>query len=107
MNMFIQALENIPNEGVRLESGLALRLTVGKGMMVLGCSRINEAPSDEEMAGIQDAVCVLYKPEVLLRAKTITIRFSGGYEHHIRHLYWPLAEVSVVQAQVYQQALSI
>ena len=99
MNMFIEALENMPDEGLRLENGLALRLTVGNGMMVLGCSRINEAPTDEEMADNQDAVCTLFKPEILLRADATTIRFSGGFEHHIQHLYWPLEKVSVVQTQ--------
>lgn len=107
MNVFIQALGNMPDEGFRLESGLALRLTIGNGMMVLGCSRIDDVPSDEEMASIQDAVCVLFEPEILLQANTTTIRFSGGYEHHIRHLYWPIEEVSVVQTQPHQQALLI
>ena len=107
MNMFIQALENMRDEGLRLESGLALRLTVGNGMTVLGCSRINAAPTDEEMARIQDAVCFVFKPEVLLQANTTTIRFSGGYEHHIQHLYWPLEEVSVVKTQLHQQTLWI
>jgi len=107
MNVFIQALEKMPDEGLRLGSGLALRLTIGNGMMVLGCSRIDDVPSDEEMASIQDAVCGLFEPEIMLRANTTTIRFSGGYEHHIRHLYWPLAQVSVVQTQLHQQTLSI
>jgi hypothetical protein len=107
MNVFIQALEKMPDDGLRLDNGLALRLTVGNGMMVLGCSRIDDGPSDEEMACIQDAVCVVFKPEILLRADTITIRHSGGYEHHIRRLYWPLEKVSMVQAQLQQQPFSI
>ena len=105
MNDLPHILQEMPPDGLRLPSGLALRLTTGNGMAVLGCSRVDAVPSDEEMASIQEAVWQIFKPVILLQADKNEYRLSGGYEHTIRRLYWPLEAVSVVRTQPVQQAL--
>ena len=105
MNDLPHLLQEMPPDGLRLPSGLALRLTTGNGMAVLGCSRVDTAPSDEEMASVQDAVWQIFKPVILLQAEKNEYRFSGGYEHAIRRLYWPLEAVSVVRVRPVQQVL--
>ncbi len=105
MNSFVQALDLLPKEGLRLKNGLALRLSAGNGMVVLGCSRIDAVPSDEEMTRIQDAVWQVFKPAILLQADTTEFRFSDGYEHRIRRLYWPIEKTSIVRTRPQQQSL--
>lgn len=105
MSNYVQVLDGLPKDGLRLGSGLALRLTSGNGMAVLGCSRINAVPSDEEMTCIQDAVWQLFSPEILLQAVNITLILNDDGEHHIRRLYWPLEGISIVKTRAIQQHL--
>jgi len=103
----VQVLNSMPPKGLRLNNGLALHLTSGNGMAVLGCSRIDAAPTDDEMKLVGQAVWKLFTPSILLKDEKIEYRFNGGCEHHIRRLYWPLENVGVVQTQHHQQALLI
>jgi hypothetical protein len=105
MNDLPHVLQEMPPDGLRLPNGLALRLTTGNGMAVLGCSRVDVAPSDKEMASVQEAVWQTFKPVILLQADKNEYRLSGGYEHAIRRLYWLLEAVSVVRTRPVQQAL--
>jgi hypothetical protein len=105
MNQVVPILNGLPLDGLRLDSGLALRLTSGNGMAVLGCSRLKTAPSDEEMALVQEAVWQVFTPEILLQATTISLTSNQDGEHHIRRLYWPLERVAVVRTQVVQASL--
>ena len=98
-------LQSLPPGGVRLPRGLALRMSYGNGMAVLGCSRIGTKPSDEEMETVQTAVQKAFAPDVLLQADNISLSTNEDGEHHIRRLYWPCERISVVWRPVTQKEL--
>ncbi len=105
MNDLTETLKTLPANGRRLTTGLALRLTTGNGIAVLGCSRVDTPPTDEDMEAVQSAVWQVFTPTILLQGTQTERRLSGGYTHHIRRLYWPLEGVAVVGQQPVQATL--
>lgn len=88
-------LRNLPAAGARLPGGLALRISRGNGMVVLGCSRVGVAPSETEMEVVLDAVVSAFAPAVVFQATEPEYRAVGGYDHYIWRLYWPAERVQV------------
>lgn len=89
MSKLAWALQNLPKEGKRLDGGLALRLFHGRDLAFLDCSRIDQAPSAIEMKTVAEAVVEAYHPAVIWRGSVFVVE-SGGYQHHIWRLYWPV-----------------
>lgn len=83
-------------KGIRLPRGLALRLTSGNGMHVLGCSRVDSHPSVEEMRLVAKAVIEVFAPEWLFQARGHV--WQAG--HGIWRLYWPMERVIPVFSSV-------
>ncbi|MCL4872193.1 MAG: hypothetical protein KJ063_24810 [Anaerolineae bacterium] len=97
MNQLASLLTSLPPDGIRLESGLALRLSKGHGMAVLGVSRLGVSPTDAEMALVYAAIQQAFAPSVLLQADKITLYVNRDGRHFIRRLYWPLEDISPVR----------
>ena len=93
-NHLVPILQNLPPAGLRLSGGLALRLSHGNGMTVLGCSRIGVRPSTVEMEVIVQAVVAAFSPKVIYQAKEPEWRRAGDV--YIWRLYWPVEEVEEV-----------
>ena len=92
-----KVLRTLPPAGRRLSGGLALRLSHGNGMTVLGCSRIGTRPSTVEMEVIVQAVADAFEPAVIYQAKEAEWRRDqGDHEVYIWRLYWPVEEVAEV-----------
>ncbi|MCB8986913.1 MAG: hypothetical protein H6661_04095 [Ardenticatenaceae bacterium] len=95
----VYALKNLPENGRRLPGGLALRITRGNGMAVLGCSRVGVAPSETEMEVIVEAVVEAFEPAAVWLAnqpvRKEVARLADGDEtavveiHYIWRVYWP------------------
>ncbi len=95
----IYTLKNLPPHGRRLTGGLALRLTRGNGMNVLGCSRVNVPPSETEMETVVEAVAEAFGPAVVWMAtgperKEVAYLPDGAETavaevHYIWRVYWP------------------
>ncbi|MBP7041730.1 MAG: hypothetical protein KBE23_03250 [Chloroflexi bacterium] len=95
----IYTLKNLPQNGRRLPGGLALRLTKGNGMNVLGCSRVGVQPSETEMAVIVEAVVEAFGPTAVWLASRPERKevawLPDGEEtavsevHYIWRVYWP------------------
>ncbi|MCB8942527.1 MAG: hypothetical protein H6658_02005 [Ardenticatenaceae bacterium] len=106
MNKLVPILKNLKPEGKRLNGGLALRITRGNGMTVLGCSRVEQAPSEIEMKTVMEAVIFLWQPSHIWRGH-ISVSRSGGEEHHIWRLYWPIEKLEEVYAEPVQEELPL
>ena len=105
-NNLVEILKTLPANGRRLKGGLALRITRGNGMAVLGCSRIGVPPSLVEMRTIATAVRDAFDPPCLFGDSTISLHTDKqGNLHHIQRLYWPLNDVSLVWSPPVQQPL--
>lgn len=98
-------LADLPAEGVRLRGGLALRLTSGNGMTVLGCSRINMPPGDIELSTVIGAVKIVFQPSHLFRERTVQVIEKAGNSHHIIRIYWPDETLEFLEAPSYQGGL--
>ena len=101
----IYTLQHLPPNGRRLEKGLALRITQGNGMAVLGCSRVDVEPSLVEMGVMVTAVAEAFHPSVIFIAEAPVrkeiARLVGETAvleiHYIWHIYWPLAGVKLAE----------
>lgn len=98
-------LRDLPLEGIRLSGGLALRLSRGNGMMVLGISRVGVDPSGQELETVMQAVIRTFKPRLLFQAEMPERRHRNGHTHHIWRLYWPLEGISQVYKRPVQETL--
>ncbi|MBK8987395.1 MAG: hypothetical protein IPM39_15180 [Chloroflexi bacterium] len=97
--LLVYTLQNLPAAGRRLTGGLALRLTKGNGMNVLGCSRVGVQPSETEMDTIVEAVVEAFGPAVVWMAtgpeRKEVAYLPDGEEtavaevHYIWRVYWP------------------
>jgi len=102
----VYALKNLPENGRRLQGGLALRITRGNGMAVLGCSRVRVAPSETEMEVIVEAVVEAFEPSAVLLAagpeRKEQAWLPEGEEtavvevHFIWRVYWPEEKMRLV-----------
>lgn len=81
---------------------LAARLSRGNGMIVLGCSRIDVAPSLTEMETVATAVRAVFAPAWLWRAKEAERREIRGEAHYIWRLYWPAETLELIHAPMKQ-----
>lgn len=93
---FVHILKNLPPDGTRTDTGLALRLTTGNGMAVLGCSRVGDVPSEAEITAVVDAIRKVYAPSMLFRADQPETRIVETHPHTILRLYWPIERISIV-----------
>jgi len=110
----IYTLKNLPANGRRLPGGLALRLTKGNGMNVLGCSRVGVQPSETEMGVIVEAVVEAFGPTAVWLASRPERKevawLPDGEEtavsevHYIWRVYWPEEALRPAWAQGMQQA---
>lgn len=103
MNNLITILRNLPREGKRLPNGLALRLSKGNGVFVLGCSRVDVPPSDAEMQIIARAVQEAFMPPLMYKGGRPSVKAVSGQRgrlHHICRLYWLEEDVTVVKLPV-------
>ena len=110
----IYTLKNLPQNGRRLPGGLALRLTKGNGMTVLGCSRVGVQPSETEMETIVEAVVEAFGPTAVWLAsrpeRKEVAYLPDGEEtavsevHYIWRVYWPEEALRPAWAQGMQQA---
>ena len=99
-------LTDMPARGARLPGGLALRLTTANGFTVLGCSRIDVAPSETEMVVLKTGVIKVFDPRWLFESdRADLINDTNGQAHYIRRLYWPLEEIKLVHGEYEQAAL--
>jgi len=79
---------------VRLLRGLVLGLTTSNGFNVLGCSRVDVAPSDTDMVVLKTAVVAVFDPRWLFESdRADLINGTNGQVHYIRRLYWPLEDI--------------
>ena len=95
----VYALRHLPENGRRLRGGLALRLSRGNGVTVLGCSRVRVPPSETEMETVIAAVAEAFEPSVIWLAaepeKKEVAWLPEGEEtavvevHYIWRVYWP------------------
>jgi len=102
----VYTLKNLPENGRRLEGGLALRITRGNGMAVLGCSRVGVAPSETEMEVIVEAVVEAFGPAAVWMAagpeKKEQAWLPEGEDtavvevHFIWRVYWPVEKLQLV-----------
>ena len=102
-NRLVYALQNLPPNGRRLEKGLALRITTGNGMNVLGCSRTGVEPSLTEVQTVITAVCEAFGVSlsaVLMEKKPVRREIARMVEetavseiHYIWRVYWPVEGV--------------
>jgi hypothetical protein len=97
MNKLAYVLQNLPPEGRRLEGGLALQLHPGRDLTILDCSRIDQPPSEIEMRTVAEAVVEAYHPAAIWRGAVFVVE-SGGHNHHIWRLYWPVGAAEQVYA---------
>jgi hypothetical protein len=98
MNKLAYTTQHLPREGRRLEGGLALQLHRGRDLTILDCSRIDQPPSDVEMRTVAEAVVEAYHPAAIWRGSVFVVE-SGGHNHHIWRLYWPVGVVETVYRQ--------
>jgi hypothetical protein len=91
----ISTLQCLPENGLRLSDGLALRLSRGNGWYVLGCSRVGAAPDLREMERVCAAVVAVYRPSQIWRGQ-LALQTKGGLQHYILRLYWPFEELDLV-----------
>lgn len=109
----IYTLQHLPPNGRRLEHGLSLRMSKGNGMNVLGCSRVDVAPSLTEMEVMVTAVKEAFGATVVFVAekpeRREIPRLVGEDAilevHHIWRIYWPVEGVRLVQERPLQAAL--
>ena len=102
----VYALKNLPENGRRLPGGLALRITRGNGMAVLGCSRVGVAPSETEMEVIVEAVVEAFGPAAVWMSagpeKKEQAWLPEGEDtavvevHFIWRVYWPVEKLQLV-----------
>ena len=102
----VYALKNLPENGRRLKGGLALRISRGNGMAVLGCSRVRVAPSETEMEVIVEAVAEAFGPAAVWLAagpeRKEVAWLPDGEEtavvevHFIWRVYWPEEKMRLV-----------
>lgn len=98
MEKLIYILKNLPPSGKRLDGGLALRLSRGNGWAVLGCSRVGQMPSEQEMETICKAVVEVWRPAQVWRGgkgKVLVVK-GEQVEHFIWRLYWTLETLELV-----------
>lgn len=96
MDALIYTLKNLPENGRRLDGGLALRLTKGNGWAVLGCSRVGQPPSEQEMKVLTEAVVEAFGPQRIWRGEKPSPVAYQGAEHYVWRLYWSLERMEQV-----------
>ena len=103
-----EVLADLPADGIRLTGGLALRLTTGNGIHVLGCSRVRVAPSAQEMEIIGRAILQIHRPAVLMRGRRpLPIVDRHGTTHVIWRFYWPAEPVELIHQSPEQMRIEL
>lgn len=102
----VYALKNLPENGRRLRGGLALRISRGNGMNVLGCSRVRVPPSETEMETVVAAVAEAFEPSVIWQAAGPEVKevawLPEGEEtavvevHYVWRVYWAEERLTAV-----------
>lgn len=109
----IYTLKHMPKEGRRLDGGLALRISKGNGMNVLGCSRVGVEPSLAEMEVMVTAVKEAFGTAVVFvgeRPERREIPRLVGNDallevHYIWRIYWPVESVRPAEVVVRERPL--
>lgn len=102
----VYALKNLPPNGRRLKGGLALRISQGNGMNVLGCSRVDVEPSLTEIETVITAVEEAFHPAFIFVAEKPVRREiprlvgeTAVLEiHYIWRVYWPVEGVQLAES---------
>lgn len=110
----IYTLKNMPKEGRRLDGGLALRISKGNGMNVLGCSRVGVQPSLAEMEVMVTAVKEAFGAAVVFMGEKPERREIARLEgndalsevHYIWRIYWPVEGVQPAEKVVGERPIA-
>lgn len=93
------------DQAVPLSGGLWLRMSSGNGMVVIGCSRVDEPPSETEIKTVVNAVARLFSPVCVLVSESPVARRRNGVVWHVVYVVWPRARYRIAWQQMVQGTL--